>query len=150
MAGEDATQRALGAILQGMETDRGGRVPRPMDLENKTSFLNFARGAISSIISIMAHKRQFRCEHKPWGDEKIAAEDPSMLSPSRNAELSDLKDQLFRRLRTQAPRRLWRTIEAWEAVFTESDRIPARGHRRYVSEVRSLAQTIVKELGGIR
>ena len=74
----------------------------------------------------------------------------STLLPSRNAELSDLRDQLFSRLRERAPRRLRGTIAAWEAVFSESDRIPAKVSRRYVSEVKVLAQEIITELGGIR
>ena len=149
-AGEDATQRALVAILQGMESDQGGRTPRLVDLENKSTFLNFLRGAISSIIEAMGRKRQFRAKHTPWEDGMPPAADRVTLTPARNAELSDLREQLFPRLRARAPRRLKRTIDAWEAVFSESDRIPARGHRRYVREVKGLAQEILTELGGIR
>jgi hypothetical protein len=42
------------------------------------------------------------------------------------------------------------TINAWEAVFLSSDRIPARGHRKYVREVKNLAQEVLSELGGLR
>jgi hypothetical protein len=149
-AGQDVTQRALSAILQGLESDQGGRVPRLVDIENKATFLNFVRGAISSIMEAMGRKREFRTEHRLWADNVPASVDGTTLSPSRNAELSDLRDQLFPRLRARAPRRLKRTIDAWEGVFTESDRIPAPGHRRYVSEVKSLAREIISELGGIR
>jgi hypothetical protein len=149
-AGEDATQRALAAILRGLETDQGGRVPRLVDIENKDTFLNFVRGAISSIVEAMGRKRQFRAEHKPWEDAVAVTGGPDTVLPSREAELSDLKAELFPRLRARAPRRLRRTIDAWESVFSESDRIPAPGHRRYVREVKTLAQEIVTELGGIR
>jgi hypothetical protein len=149
-AGEDVTQRALVAILQGLESDQGGRMPRLVDIENKDSFLNFVRGAISSVIEAMGRKRQFRNEHETWEDGVAKSRDAVALSPSQNAELSDLKEQLFPRLRARAPRRLMRTIDAWEAVFTESDRIPAPVHRRYVTEVKGLAQEIISELGGIR
>ena len=64
--------------------------------------------------------------------------------------MTDLREQLFPRLRACAPWRLKPTIDAWETVFTESDRIPAPGHRRYVREVRGLAQEIILELAGIR
>jgi hypothetical protein len=149
-AGEDATQRALAAILRGLESDQGGRVPRLVDIENKDAFLNFVRGAVSSIIEAMGRKQQFRNEHELWQDGMAVSEPGSQLTPSQLAELSDLRDQLFPRLRAQAHRRLRRTIDAWEPVFTESDRIPAPGHRSYVREVRELAQEIVTELGGIR
>jgi hypothetical protein len=149
-AGEDVTQLALLAILQGLEPDQGGRVPRLVDLENKDTFQNYVRGAISSIVEAMGRKRMFRSEHKPWRDELRTWNDESVLTPSKSAEMSDLRDQLFPRLRAQAPRRLWRSIDAWESVFGESDRIPARGHRRYVREVRELARAIISELGGIR
>lgn len=129
---------------------RAACTPRLVDLENKSTFLNFLRGAISSIIEAMGRKRQFRAKHTPWEDGMPPAADRVTLTPARNAELSDLREQLFPRLRARAPRRLKRTIDAWEAVFSESDRIPARGHRRYVREVKGLAQEILTELGGIR
>ncbi len=149
-AGEDVTQRALVAILQGLESDRGGRKPRLVDLDNKDSFLNFVRGAISSVVEAMGRKWQFRSDHVPWEDGIARTGEATALSPSRIAELSDLRDQLFPRLRARAPRRLMRTIDAWEEVFTESDRIPAPVHRRYVTEVKGLAQEVITELGGIR
>ena len=149
-AAEDVTQRALVAILQGLESGRNGRVPRLADIANKATFLNFVRGAISSVMEAMGRKREFRAVHKPWQDGVDASCDRATLNPSQNAEVSDLKDLLFPRLRARAPHRLRRTIDAWESVFAESDRIPAKGHRRYVGEVRNLAQAIIAELGGIR
>jgi hypothetical protein len=148
-AGEDVTQRALMAIIKGLESDQGGRVPRLVDLEDKETFLNFARGAISSSIEAMGRKLVFRTEHKLWNDE-IEASPAAPVTPAKQAELDDLKDQLFTRLRARAPKRLRRTIDAWEKVFTEADRIPAPGHRLYVAEVKDLAKEIITELGGIR
>ena len=149
-AGDDATQHALMAILQGMESDQGGRKPRPVDLENKDTFVNFVRGVISSIIEGMGRKRQFRMEHKVWEDGIAVASEGAEPTPCERAEVTDLRDQLFPRLRARAPKRLRRTIDAWEAVFTQSDRIPARGHRRNVGEVKDLAQQVISELGGLR
>lgn len=150
LAAEDVAQRALVAVLQGLESDRGGRTPRPVDVEEKNAFLNYLRGAISSIVEAMGRKREFRTEHDQWEDGLSPAADRSTLSPAKIAEMTDLREQLFPRLRARAPWRLKRTIDAWETVFTESDRIPAPGHRRYVREVRNLAQVIISELGGIR
>ena len=113
-------------------------MPRPVDLESKGAFLNFIRGAISSISEAMGRKQKLRTEYRPWKDDLASPPDQSMRTPAENAELSDLQSQLFPLLRSQAPRRLKRTIDAWEAVFHESYRIPARGHRRYVSEVKAL------------
>lgn len=148
-AGEDATQHALAAILRGLESDRGGRQPRPVDVANKDSFLNFVRGAISSTLEAMSRKRQFRIEHTGL-EEDMASIAVATTTPATQAELDDLRDQLFLRLRDRAPQRLQRTLDAWERVFTESDRIPAPGHRLYVGEVRDLAKEVVSELGGIR
>jgi len=148
-AGEDVTQRALTAILQGLESDQGGRTPRLVDLENKSTFLNYVRGAISSISEAVARTHKRRINYRPL-DKAASTRDEAMRTPAENAEMSDLQEQLFPRLRAQAPRRLRRTIDAWESVFKESDRIPAPGHRKYVGEVKGLAQEIISELGGIR
>jgi hypothetical protein len=147
-AGEDVIQRAMVAILQGLESDQGGRVPRLMDIENQSAFLNYSRGVISSIIEAMGRKRELRAVHEPLEDSVIPAH-RSPVSPAELAELSDLKSELFSRLRIRAPQRLQRTLDAWESVFTESDRIPAPGHRKYIREVKELAQTIIAEIGGL-
>ena len=149
-AAEDATQRALAAILRGLETDQGGRVPRLVDMESKDMFLNYVRGAISSVSEAMGRHEKVRSKHQPQLEELAPSQDESLLKPDTRAELCDLRDQLFPRLRAQAPKRLQPTIDAWESVFLESDRIPARGHRKYVGEVRHFAKQIVAELGGIR
>ncbi len=149
-AAEDATQRALMAILRGMESDRGGRKPRPVDLETKDSFEDYARGVIYSVIEGMGRRREFIGEHNAWDDSKAVDQEAAEPTPSEHAELTDLRNELFPRLRARAPKRLQRTIDAWETVFTESDRIPARGHRRNVTEVKNLARQVISELGGIR
>ena len=82
------TQRALLAILQGLESDQGGRVPRLVDLETKDTFLNYVRGTMSSIIEAMGRKRQFRAEHTPVLDDVMASDDrehPPAL-PKRGTE----------------------------------------------------------------
>ncbi|HZR17853.1 MAG TPA: hypothetical protein VFE51_11045 [Verrucomicrobiae bacterium] len=145
--GEDVTQRAFQAVLKGLETDQGGRKPRLVDISDKPAFLNYMRGAISSLVYAMTQKQGFRAE--PFNDN-VADPDAIHQSPAEQAQVSDLGQQMFPRLRARAPRRLLRTIDAWEPVFAESDRIPARGHRKYVGEVRKLAQDVLRELGGLR
>ncbi len=127
--GADVCQQGLAAILRGLESDQGGRMPRLVDLENKDTFLNFVRGVVSSAVFSMSRKQRFKPVVEPWNDNSgmTARETPNL--PSKLAELNDLKDLLFPRLRARAPSRLKRTIDAWESVFTESDRIPAPGHR---------------------
>jgi len=146
--GEDVTQRAFQNILIGMETDQGGRKPRLMDLNDKPAFLNYMRGVISSLVYSMTRKRRFHVGNEQW-DDNIASGEVRGASPANQVALRDFGEQLFPRLRSRAPRRLLPTIAAWEAVFLESDRIPARGHRKYVREVRDLAQTVLEELGGL-
>jgi hypothetical protein len=146
--GEDVTQRALHAVLYGMEKDRGGRKPRLVDVNDKTAFLNYLRGIVSSLLYSMTRTRGFRTTQQ-W-DDSGPSPDAGRPSPANEAGLRDLGEQLFRRLRARAPRRLFPTINAWEAVFLSSDRIPARGHRKYVREVKKLAQEVLLELDGLR
>ena len=146
--GEDVTQRAFHAVLLGLETDQGGRKPRLVDIGDKPTFLNYMRGVISSLVYAMTRQRRFRVNHEEW-DDNIAAPNAGAHSPAEQAAFRYLGEQLFPRLRSQAPRRLLPTIAAWESVFLESDRIPARGHRKYVREVRDLAKRALSELGEI-
>ena len=148
--GEDVTHRAFHAVLMGLETDQGGRKPRLVDINDKPAFLNYLRGIISSLVYAMTRKRRhYHVKHEKW-DDNIAVPNAVAHSPAKEAALRDLGEQLFPRLRSQAPRRLLPTIAAWESVFLESDRIPARGHRKYVREVRDLAKRVLTELGDPR
>ena len=58
--GEDVTQRALHAVLHGLEKDQGGRKPRLVDVNDKTAFLNYLRGIVSSLLYSMTRTRGFR------------------------------------------------------------------------------------------
>jgi hypothetical protein len=147
--GEDLRQRALQQVLQGLETDQGGRRPRLVDLVNKPAFLNYLRGVISSLVFGMTTKTEFLAECTSGYDDAIAAPNDDGGAAVKEAELNDLRDQLFPRLRARAPKRLLPTIDAWEPVFALSDRIPARGQRTYVREVRNLAKEVLSELGGL-
>ena len=146
--GEDVTQRAFHAVLIGLETDQGGRKPRLVDINDKPAFMNYMRGVISSLVYAMTRKRRIQVGHATW-DDNIGLPDAGPHSPANEAGLRDLGAQLFPRLRSRAPRRLLPTIAAWESVFLESDRIPARGHRKYVREVRDLAKKVLTELGDL-
>ena len=147
--GQDVTQLAFQQVLQGLETDQGGRKPRLEDLFSKPAFLNYLRGVISSIIHGMTTKGGFRTAHKPWDDEMLTP-DGGGVSPAMDAELNDLRDQLFRRLRAHAPRRWLRSIDEWESVFAYCDRIPSKGHRKYAGEIKRQARKVISDLGGIR
>jgi hypothetical protein len=94
----------------------------------------------------MTRTRGFRTTQQ-WDDSGPLPE-AGRPSPSNEAALWDL-GELFRRLRARAPRRLLPTINAWEAVFLSSDRIPAWGYHKYVREVKKLAQEVLSELGGL-
>ena len=146
--GQDITQRAFQQVLQGLETDQDGRRPCLDDLIDKPAFLNYLRGVISSNIFAMTTKCGFKKEagHKPWHDEMPTAFDAG-TSPGKRAEFSDLRDQLFRRLRKRAPKRWLRSIDAWELTVEYSDRIPTKGHRKYGGEIKHLAQEVLSELG---
>jgi hypothetical protein len=147
--GEDVTQRAFAALLMGLETDQGGRRPRLVDINDKPAFLNYMRGIISSLVYSMTRTTWFRVEAQIAGRESDLP-DLDQQTPAQHAELRDLGEKLFPRLRARAPKRLLPTIEAWKAVFLESDRIPVQGQRKYAHEIRILARKIVTEIGGVR
>jgi len=147
--GEDVTQRAFQAVLEGLEIRRHGRRPRLQDIESKSAFQNYMRGVISSTIGVMTRKRGFRSEHLQW-DDNIHTMVPGGRSPTVEAVMRNLQEELFPRLRARAPRRLLPTIAAWESVFLYSDRIPAIGQRKYVREVQKLAQEVITDLGGLQ
>jgi DNA-directed RNA polymerase specialized sigma24 family protein len=150
-SGEDLAQRAFLAVIQGLETDRGGRRPRLVDVESKDAFTNYLRGVVASMVEAMTRKQEFRSEHVPLDDELLESAVPDGgRSPAEQAELSDLAEQLFPRLLARAPHRLVGSIQEWESIFSESDRIPAHGHPRNPGEVKELARQVVTELGGIR
>jgi hypothetical protein len=134
--------------LVGLERDRGGRKPRWLDIKNKPAFLNYLRGIVSSLVYARARKQGFE-SGKEWNDN-IAPHVTGQASPAEEAALRDFAEELFPRLRARAPRRLLATIAGWESVYHESDRIPAQGGRRkYVGQVKSIAQQIVREIGGL-
>lgn len=146
--GEDAVQRAFQVVLRGLETDQGGRRPRLVDINDKPAFLNYMRGVISSVVYKMTRSRGFQVGQECMADNTNSP-DLEGRSPAQQAELKDLSAQLFPRLRARAPRHLLPTIDAWERVFLESDRIPPLGRRAHVREVRDLAQQVLTEIGGM-
>jgi len=65
--GEDVTQRALHAVLHGLEKGQGGRKPRLDDVNDKTAFRNYLRGIVSSLLYSMTRTRGFRTTQQ-WDD----------------------------------------------------------------------------------
>lgn len=146
--GEDVTQRALQLVLQGLESDQGGRRPRLVDLTDKSAFMNYLRGIISSLVYGMTHKSGFGADCTfNEDDEEQTDLVHDQGAGAKTPEWNDLRDQMFPRLRARAPSRLHPTINAWEAVFTQADRIPAPMGPDHAREVRNLARTVLTELG---
>ena len=124
------------------EVMSGSRQPRRENVESSKAFLNYLRGAVSS--NINAFKRRWHREVLAEHPYETAAD--LTADPAKDAEISDAKTELFRLLRIRAPGRLIPTIDAWEKVFPGD--IPAiNGYRKYVFEVRQIAQPLFKELG---
>ena len=145
--GQDISQQALVAVLNGLETDQGGRIPRPVDLQHKVAFLNYLRGVISSLVWNMTRRAEFRA-HPQWIDALGLTQDSGGANPANEACIKDLEEQLFQRLQDRAPARLQSDISAWKRVFPYADRVPAR-QRKNAYEIRILAREILQELGGI-
>ena len=133
----DLYQQAVYAILH-------GRNPNSADLADRDAFLNYIRGAINSVVEGWA--RTFRREGKKNCSLDLI---PELVAPvDTNVEFSDLKEQLFARLRRRAPARLLPTIDAWEKA--PDGRIPCVTSRKHVFAVRQMAQRIAVELGMVR
>jgi DNA-directed RNA polymerase specialized sigma24 family protein len=144
---EDVVQRAFESILRGLESDQGGRRPRLVDVVNKEAFLNYLRGAVSSKAEAATRRRELRHVHEPYEESLGESGSGAADSPVMAAEFGDLAQELFARLRQRAPARLKETIDAWESVYWDTDRIPTvNGQRRQAGEVRQLAQSVMLEL----
>jgi hypothetical protein len=158
---EDVLQRAFQSVLQGLETEHG-RKPRREDVESSAVFMCYMRGVINSQLYAMMRQREFNFAHLPVRDGREGREGDlgerergvvlgAPETVRTEAHVEDLKRMLFGKLHAQARPALLPTIRAWERVFEYTDRIPDGGRpRKYVAEVRELAQQIVHELGGLR
>jgi hypothetical protein len=144
-AGEDVTQRALLAVLKGLETDQGSRRPHLEDLQDIDTFQNFLRSVISSLIEGMSRQTEFR-KKETWDENTAAAHVGSTGSSWAPAELNDFQRELFARLRARAPQRLQPTIDLWQKAAFDADRVPALTNQKYAHEVRLLARKILAEL----
>jgi hypothetical protein len=152
--GEEIVQRAFLRVLQGLESGREGRRPRPQDLLTPATFKKYMHSVIYSLIEAVARSHEVRLVHVPIAEAGLGECSGGVIIASTSStvdevHLQDLKRALFERLRERTPRYLQTTIEAWEQVFLSSDRIPSPGPRRYATEVREVAAKIVRELGGI-
>ena len=139
----DLVQQAIFAILRGI-SGNGGRNPNPADLENRAAFQNYLRGVISSVAEGWArtHRREGK---NTYAFDLIQESFTDPVNTQENLEFSDLKTELFSRLRERAPDRLLPTIDAWEKM--PDGRIPCITSRKHVCSVRQLAKEIVLELG---
>lgn len=110
------------------------------------TFANYLRGAICSIVDAMSRRRDCR-NSEPFREDRPPGRDRVRPSPAAEAEISNIREELFVRLRSQAPPRLRPTIDAWEAEWPHSDRVPnVNGQRKYAHEVRKIARSILHDL----
>lgn len=139
----DLVQAALLSVLEGVGDPGRGRRPRPEDLADPATFLNYLRGVIAS--KAEAWTRQPNPE---FLELQAALHIPSAAPPPDGlADWSDFKREFFRRLRQRSPARLQSTVAAWESVFLEADRIPAaNGNRKHAHQVRLLARQMLRQM----
>lgn len=154
--GEDLVQSAILAVVRGLESDQAGRHPRPEEIANKAAFLYYLQGIVLSLLQCRTKSPEVKAYHNQIADEYSPEENERgvvLASPTpdaaERAQWDDLQEVLFSRLRQRAPTRLHGTIDAWERVFQDSDRIPADTFRKYVVELRGLAREVLQEIGDI-
>jgi len=143
---EDMVGKALAAVVSGTEPARGGRKPRPEDVANKEAFLNYLRGAISSVVEAGTRRQRYISVslNEPGKTEPALT---SRTAPETDVEIRDYAFELFSRLRTRAPSHLQPTLEEWEATFAWADRVPSSSSRKHAYELRKLAREVVAEIG---
>jgi hypothetical protein len=142
----DMVNGAVLAVLQGTETDCG-RKPRLEDVETRQAFHDYLIRVIKSRVEGLT-----RCRDKHVVPEDLPPEitDATFLQPDRAASLLDFKETLFTDLRRMARPGLMPTIDAWEEVCLNADRIPTvDGLRKHAWEVRQLAKAVVAKIGDL-
>lgn len=154
-AGRDIVQSAFLAVVLGLESEQAGRRPRDEDIIDKTTFEKYLRSVILSLVQCQTKTRHIKAYHAHYPiadgadedetDRGIVLASPGPTAAERTA-WNDLQCQFFSTLRSRAPQRLQRTIDAWERVCEDSDRIPADSFRKYVVELRGLAQQVIREI----
>jgi hypothetical protein len=149
---EDIVQKAFFCVLQGLESEREGRRPRPEEMASSESFKKYMHRVIYSLIEAVSRCHQVRVVHVPIAEAGLGEGSGGAVVASKSStidevHMQDLKQMLFERLRKRTPGYLRPTIDAWEEVFLSSERIPTPGPRRYATEVRQAAAKIVRELG---
>jgi hypothetical protein len=142
--GEDLGQEAVRAVLIGLEDKGNGRRPRLVDVADKDAFLNYLRGIVHSKFNALM--RPVQPPTIPMADAENTCSSAA-ASPSAEAAMTDLKNEILRRVRARSSRHLATTITAWEHEFADCDRIPIlNGSRKNAFRVRRIAAQVVKEL----
>lgn len=152
LSAEDVVQKTLLAILLGTTHSQVGRRPKFRHLQTKATFLHYVRSAINSVIEAFGRSQELRHKHKPiqtetdWEESHASPVLTSTVEADADAQMVDLKRELFRRLRKNASRELLPVIDEWERTFFWAIHVPCRRKREYVRRVRKLAMGILKEL----
>ncbi len=135
----DVVQAALLSVIEGACDPGHGRTPRLEDLTGPANFLNYLRGVVASKAEALSRRWEPECLELKQALRIPSSADP----PDSRAVWNDIKREFFRRLRQRSPARLRSTVDAWESVFLESDRIPTvNGNRKHAHQVRLLARQV--------
>lgn len=151
---EDVVQKALHAIVRGTKKGGDGRRPKIQNVQTKEAFLFYVQSAINSVVEAMKRKRELLFFHETIYREKDVEEEhrtivlTAMVNPDEDADMVDLKTELFARLRKIAPSKLLPTIEEWERTFFWATQVPFKKKARYRLEVRKLAVRVLKDIAG--
>ena len=132
---QDVVQDAIRCILIGLESAERGRHPKVHQVANKSAFMDYLMSAINSKASAIS---------PPELAFPISLAEEVEAPPTNGAEAQDLRAFLFPKLRELASGRLQPTINAWEAVYSETDQVPHVPSRRHAWEVRQLAKKVLK------
>jgi hypothetical protein len=148
--GEDLLQDALLAVLRGLESSSEGRHPRKVDLASISTFMNYLRGIIASLVEAERRRFEHDCVREEF-DGNLPASEPLALHAGlwleSDLEFRDLRNELFGRLTERAPEGLLELVQAWQERWDDGDGIPLLGrHRRHRGALRKLAAEVWTEL----
>jgi hypothetical protein len=142
--GEDFRQDALLAVLHGAQSISSGRHPRPVDLQNRSAFLDYLKGVIGSLVEAERRRLAHRFSHEPFA-ESVGYQPAAFYGHPIELEFNDLRIEFFKRLEQRVPGRLSRIVLTWKDQG--NDLIPLLGHHRRIrQQLKKLAAQVLRQL----
>jgi DNA-directed RNA polymerase specialized sigma24 family protein len=154
--GQDLAQNALRAVLRGIDSQGDhGRRPLAVDVASNEAFEAYLKSIIVSMSDFRLAEFRRQRQQEQLEQVGVMEDEGELTIPDKSigadeeAGWNNYKQEYFSRLRRRVPENLQATIDRWEPVFLQSDRIEAK-YRKYAIRLRPHAAAVADELGGLR